>query len=71
MFMPVDNTTDQHKGFAFVTFDDSSLASTLCSEGKIIIEGKEVKHSTCINDLSLEFLFSAVKCSLFCCQLNF
>lgn len=41
VFMPVDNTTDQHKGFAFVTFDDSSLASTLCSEGKIIIEGKE------------------------------
>lgn len=42
MYLPIDKLTGEPKGFAFVNFDNSKIASELCSEGKFIINGKEV-----------------------------
>ena len=42
MFVPIDRTTNEPKGFAFVTFDGTKVPEDLCAEGKIMINGKEV-----------------------------
>ncbi|KAF6025783.1 hypothetical protein EB796_016034 [Bugula neritina] len=40
VFLPVDEN-QENKGYAFVTFDDSAIAATLCEEGKIMVDDKE------------------------------
>lgn len=41
VFLPIDKSTNEPKGFAFVTFKDTSIPEQLCAEGKISINGKE------------------------------
>lgn len=38
----------ENKGYAFVTFDDSAIAATLCEEGKIMVDDKEVVSHTSV-----------------------
>lgn len=42
VYLPTDKMTGEKKGFAFVNFDSSEVAELLISEGKIIVDGKEV-----------------------------
>lgn len=42
VFLPADKLTNEPKGFAFVSFDDTNVPDRLVAQGKIEINGKEV-----------------------------
>lgn len=42
VYLPIDKMTNESKGYAFVNFDSSEVAAELCTEGKFIVNDKEV-----------------------------
>jgi RNA recognition motif-containing protein len=42
VYLPKDKESGDHKGFAFVSFEDSSTATGLCEEGKFNVDGTDV-----------------------------